>query len=79
MNKDFRQHFQAVSAFLLGELHTDGTSEGRQGKGEQAALSFSAEQSTFMRFNNAKVRQSGTVMQASIGVKLWKEIGRAHV
>ncbi|MFH2114421.1 MAG: hypothetical protein ABIJ86_07935, partial [Spirochaetota bacterium] len=67
MNKDFKQHFQAVSAFVLGELEKD-----EKGLGEQAAISYSAEESAFMRFNNAKVRQSGTVTQASIGVKLWK-------
>ncbi|MFH2115382.1 MAG: metallopeptidase TldD-related protein [Spirochaetota bacterium] len=62
MNKDFKQHFDTVSAFVLGEL----------GGGERAAISYSAEESAFMRFNNAKVRQSGTVRQASLGVKLWK-------
>lgn len=77
MNMDFKQHFQAVSAFVLGELRTDEDSTGRQGtgtqgKGEQAAISYSAEESAFMRFSNAKVRQSGTVTQASLGVKLWK-------
>jgi predicted Zn-dependent protease len=77
MNKDLKQHFQAVSAFVLGELRNDKGSIGGQGTdekgiGEHAALSYAAEESAFMRFNNAKVRQSGTVTQASLGVKLWK-------
>ncbi|MDX9957734.1 MAG: metallopeptidase TldD-related protein [Spirochaetia bacterium] len=72
MNKVFKQHFEAVSAFVLGELRTDETGTGGKGKGEQAALSYSAEESAFMRFNNAKVRQSGTVTQCSLGIKLWK-------
>jgi predicted Zn-dependent protease len=67
MNKDFKQHFETISSFVLGELINNG-----KAKGEQAALSYSAEESAFMRFNNAKVRQSGTVTQASLGVKLWK-------
>ncbi|MBU0929056.1 MAG: hypothetical protein KKA67_15000 [Spirochaetes bacterium] len=62
MTNDFKSHFDAVSARALGELLP----------GERAAISYSAERSSFMRFNNGKVRQSGVVEQADVGIKLWK-------
>ncbi|WP_085723929.1 TldD/PmbA family protein [Pseudomonas sp. R37(2017)] len=37
---------------------------------EQFTLSYAAELSAFVRFNNAKVRQAGQVQQANIGLKL---------
>ncbi|WP_248916688.1 TldD/PmbA family protein [Pseudomonas moorei] len=40
---------------------------------EQFTLSYAAESSAFVRFNHAKVRQSGQVQQASIGLKLINE------
>ena len=40
---------------------------------EQFTLSYAAESSAFVRFNNAKVRQAGQVQQASIGLKLINE------
>jgi len=62
MTQDFKAHFEAVSSRALGELL----------KGEQAAISYQAERSVFMRFNGGKVRQSGTVEQADLGIKMWR-------
>ncbi|OHD21861.1 MAG: hypothetical protein A2Y38_01000 [Spirochaetes bacterium GWB1_59_5] len=62
MTNDFKPHFEAVSGRVLGELLP----------GERAAISYTAERTAFMRFNNGKIRQSGTVEQADVGVKLWK-------
>ncbi len=62
MTRDVKAHFEAVSARALGELLP----------GEQAAISYQAERSVFMRFNGCKIRQSGMVEQADIAVKLWK-------
>ncbi|MFJ4065364.1 TldD/PmbA family protein [Pseudomonas sp. NPDC089996] len=41
--------------------------------GEQFTLGFSAEQSQFVRFNHAKVRQAGEVSQASAQLRLIRE------
>lgn len=62
MTNDFKPHFDAVAGRVLGELLP----------GERAAISYTAERTAFMRFNNGKIRQSGTVEQADVGVKLWK-------
>lgn len=62
MKFDNHAHFKALSNRILSELLP----------GEQAALSYSGEDSSFMRFNNCKVRQSGTVLQADLSIKLWK-------
>jgi len=62
MTNDFKPHFDAVAGRVLGELLP----------GERAAISYTAERTAFMRFNNGKIRQSGTVEQAEAGVKLWK-------
>lgn len=62
MTNDFKAHFDAIKARALGELLP----------GERAAISYSAERSAYMRFNNGKVRQSGAVLQADLGMKLWK-------
>ncbi|PKL24900.1 MAG: hypothetical protein CVV47_06315 [Spirochaetae bacterium HGW-Spirochaetae-3] len=62
MTNDFKAHFDAIKARALGELLP----------GERAAISYSAERSAYMRFNNGKVRQSGTVLQADLSIKLWK-------
>ncbi|HBO41653.1 MAG TPA: hypothetical protein DD477_10615, partial [Spirochaetaceae bacterium] len=59
---DYKSHFNAVAAFVLGELRSD----------EQAAITYSAESSYFMRFNNAKVRQAGTVEQSDVFIKLYR-------
>ncbi|HOZ71717.1 MAG TPA: metallopeptidase TldD-related protein [Spirochaetales bacterium] len=62
MTKDFKKRFDAVAARALGELLPD----------ERGAISYSAELSAFMRFNGGKVRQSGSVEQADLSIKLWK-------
>ncbi|MBU0956107.1 MAG: hypothetical protein KKI09_11820, partial [Spirochaetes bacterium] len=59
---DYKSHFNAVAAFVLGELRQD----------EQAAITYSAESSHFMRFNNAKIRQSGAVEQSFVQVKMYR-------
>ena len=43
-------------------------------RGEQFTLGYSAEQSQFVRFNHAKVRQAGHVSQASAQLRLIREI-----
>ncbi|MBN2875463.1 MAG: hypothetical protein JXM71_10250, partial [Spirochaetales bacterium] len=65
MTNDFKAHFDAVSTRVFAELLP----------GEQAAVSYQAERSAFMRFNNGKVRQSGTVEQADLTIKMWKGAG----
>lgn len=62
MTGDFRKHFDSLAALALGELLP----------GEQAAITYSAERTDFMRFNNCAVRQSGSVDQVEIGLKLWR-------
>lgn len=42
--------------------------------GEQFTLGYSAEQSQFVRFNHAKVRQAGEVSQASAQLR-WCAMG----
>jgi predicted Zn-dependent protease len=58
----FKSRFDAAIALVLGELAAD----------EKASITYSAERSAFMRFNGAKVRQSGTVEQSYLGIKLFK-------
>jgi predicted Zn-dependent protease len=58
---DYKSHFKALAAFVLGELRSD----------EQVTINYNAETSYFMRFNNAKIRQSGTVEQSGISLKLF--------
>ncbi|PIE97447.1 MAG: hypothetical protein CR988_07895 [Treponema sp.] len=60
---DFKAHFDFVTKFILNELMSD----------EEAAITYNAEDSYFMRFKEALVRQNGTVEQASIYVKIWKQ------
>jgi predicted Zn-dependent protease len=45
---------------------------------EQATLTLSAEQSQFTRFNQAKVRQSGTVSDGSVTLTLMRQQRRAY-
>ncbi len=61
MTNDFKAHFDAVTRRALGELLP----------GERAAISYQAERTSFTRFNGGKIRQSGTVWQADLGIKLW--------
>ncbi len=58
------QHrFEALVSALRAALRPD----------EQFTLGYSAEQSQFVRFNHAKVRQAGTVAQASVQLRLVHE------
>lgn len=59
----YKDHFSSISDFILSELL----------EGEKAAINYSAEDSFFMRFNNAQVRQIGSVSQSFIDVKLFKD------
>ncbi|MDM8350779.1 metallopeptidase TldD-related protein [Pseudomonas sp. sp1636] len=52
--------FKALSEWLRGALNP----------GEDFSLGYSAESSTFIRFNQAKVRQAGEVQQASLCLQL---------
>ncbi|MDD0977272.1 TldD/PmbA family protein [Pseudomonas fontis] len=54
------QHFQALVSDLRDNLRGQ----------EQFTLSYSGEQSQFIRFNHAKVRQAGEVQQAGASLKL---------
>jgi len=63
------QHFQALAAWLRDNVHAP----------EQFTLSYSAEQSTFIRFNHAKVRQAGEVQQASASLKLIADARQADL
>ncbi len=67
MKLDFKKYFEEISDFVLSELIDD----------EQISISFSGEESYFMRFSQAKVRQSGTVEQAYISFRFWKK-GRTY-
>ncbi len=67
MKTDFKQYFEELSSFVLAELIDD----------EQISISFSGEESYFMRFNHAKVRQNGTVEQAHLFFEFWKK-GRTY-
>lgn len=60
---NLKEHFTYIADFLLAELSAD----------EAIAISYSGEQSYFMRFKDAMVRQNGFVEQASINVKFLKK------
>ncbi len=55
-----QQQFQALVATLNGALAAD----------ERFTLAYNAEESDFIRFNHARVRQAGHVQQASVTLKL---------
>lgn len=59
---NLKKHFDCISKFLLSELLKD----------EAMSISYSAEQSYFMRFKDALVRQDGFVEQANVDVKFFK-------
>lgn len=61
--KEIKSHFEALASSVLAELLPN----------EKAAVSYAAERSFFMRFNNCRVRQSGTVQKASLQIKLYRE------
>jgi len=58
----YQTHFHALAAHLLSALLND----------ERSTISYQAETSFFMRFNQARVRQTGRVEQSSLQVKLFK-------
>ncbi|MGP1595311.1 MAG: TldD/PmbA family protein [Treponema sp.] len=60
--RNFKEHFDTLRSFLYAELTSD----------EHASIGYSAEQTYFMRFNHAKVRQNGTVEQAVLQLSFWK-------
>lgn len=61
-DSDFKRHFESLVDFFFGELLPD----------ERASLSYSAEDTYFLRMNHAKVRQNGFVKQTEISVTLYK-------
>ncbi len=60
---DFKTHFYALSDYIFSLLE----------KGEDLAFKYSGEESSFMRFNNAKVRQIGSVEQLEASIIMWKD------
>jgi len=62
IGSDFKAHFEAVASSALAELLPD----------EKAAINYSSESSCFMRFTGAKVRQTGSVEQATFQMKLYR-------
>ncbi len=62
MRVQFKTIFNSLTAFVFSLLK----------EGENIATTFSAEESNFMRFNNAKVRQIGVVEQAELSFTFWK-------
>ncbi|WP_349975200.1 TldD/PmbA family protein [Pseudomonas sp. WHRI 8519] len=58
-----KQAFETLVGDVRAGLHA----------GEQFTLSYSAEQSQFVRFNHAKVRQAGEVSQASAQLRLIRD------
>jgi len=63
MSTDMQQLFNQLSATLMGDLLT----------GEHLALSIAGENSIFIRFSQAKIRQSGVVEEAELGFSLIHE------
>ncbi len=62
INTDFKNYFNFLSDFIFSLLEKD----------EHLAFTLSGEQSTFVRFNNAKVRQTGSVGQVDVSFIMWK-------
>ncbi len=63
-NIDYKDYFNTLSNFVFSVLE----------KGEALAFTLSGEESTFMRFNSAKVRQIGSVQQIEASITLWKNM-----
>lgn len=55
-----KEHFRKIADEIFNDLHRD----------ERAFIEYAGEDTQFMRFNNAKVRQSGTVHDAYLTVSL---------
>ncbi|MFI3257123.1 MAG: hypothetical protein R3Y36_02365, partial [Spirochaetales bacterium] len=60
--QNYKEIFTALSDFAFNVLED----------GEHMAFSFFGEQSLFMRFNGAKVRQIGNVEQLEAALIMWK-------
>lgn len=60
---NLKEHFNYIADFFLSEIRND----------EAISIAYSGEQSYFMRFKEALVRQNGFVDQAEIGVKFFKQ------
>ncbi len=67
MKLDIKKYFEEISDFVLAELIDD----------EKVSIFFSGEDSYFMRFSQAKLRQNGTVEQGTFSFRLWKK-GRTY-
>ncbi|WAJ36802.1 metallopeptidase TldD-related protein [Pseudomonas sp. GOM7] len=63
---DAREHFNALLAHLQGQIGGD----------EGFTLAYAAEDSTFIRFNQGRVRQAGQVQQAYVTLSLYQ--GQRH-
>ncbi|AXO86796.1 TldD/PmbA family protein [Pseudomonas parafulva] len=63
MSTSYRPRFEHLHGALRDAVHP----------GEQFTLGYSAEQSRFVRFNQAKVRQAGDVSQASASLRLVRD------
>ncbi|MEL3913383.1 TldD/PmbA family protein [Treponema pedis] len=63
MKINFKDYFKSIADFILSEMLED----------EKISISFSGEQSYFMRFNKARVRQNGTVEQGYFSFTFWKK------
>jgi hypothetical protein len=55
-----RAYFQKISEYLFNNLENN----------EILILNFDAEQTDFVRFNHAKIRQAGNVNQATLTLSL---------
>ena len=68
MKMNFKEHFESIADFILSELLGN----------EKISIAFSGEQTYFMRFNKAKVRQNGTVDQGFFHITFWKNNRTYH-
>ncbi len=59
---NFKNYFTTLTDFVFSILEKD----------EHLAFTFVGEESVFMRFNNAKVRQIGSVEQLEASIIMWK-------
>ncbi len=62
MSLNCNKYFDKLCVIVQKNIHSD----------EDYAFNFSGEISTFMRFNNAKVRQMGSVNQMEVSLTMWK-------
>ncbi|MFZ4614967.1 MAG: metallopeptidase TldD-related protein [Rectinemataceae bacterium] len=67
-NADLEARFGRAVDLLLGELR----------QGEELSLDFAGEDSRFLRFNEGKVRQTGSVEKASVDLTYYKNAKTLH-